>query len=790
MKKKLFLIGIFLLMILPINAKAYGIENYFINATIESDGDLLVEEYFNMTGSYNGFERIINYKNSNAYSFDPNSYSYGGSKLHNGDNLEILEVRGVPVNSNFNFNNIGGDVFDKVSSASKGDYGVYTVDYSSDGRSVLIYNPSSYDNAFYIKYRISNIAIRHNDVGELGWNLVGNQLTESVGTLRAYINIPGNTNVKAWAHGPLNGKVEIINPNKVLVSINGLYSNQAVDVRTTFDLDVIKDSNKLSNVEALNKILLYEEDKANQANYEREQKDKMNIYYAEQALAQFEVNITRSNYDNAKYCISNVYDEEVKARFLERLEATKIELDKIEEKKARDDILYAYDNLTYKNYINAVESVSILDNEEVKLELEKELDKILDLLKEAEKKLEIKNYTLGSILFIITGVLGYFIYKLYRKDPMTNFNHQYFRDIPSDISPETVSYLFSKKISNKALSASMIELVRKKIITVEKISGKNYRLSRDYNYTNLTPAESKLLELIFHGNDSVETKKMNSYAKKNYDAYISNWNDYHDSAKKLARSYNYYESDVVNNKMEDSKISDLLNPKILLILFVFFVFAPHIVFPIFIIYILFIFIRNIFRKIVKGVFDVRKVFFTIGLIIIGFISFIKMLLIMTTQHFYISSILLFILLVVGSIIFIVMLFNKKKRTLEGAEEYNKWKALNNFLNDFGRFQDKEAISVVLWEKYLVFATLFGCAETILKYMKLAMPEDPNGYVSTYTDLYYTNKYISDTVISSHSSAQSAYSAAHSSSSSSGGGGGGGFSSGGGSFGGGGGGGRF
>lgn len=143
MLKKLVLLLVIMLM--PCMVKAYGIENFYIDATIEKNGDILVEEYFNLDGSFNGFERIIEYKNSDLYSFDPNMTSFGGSLIHNGDGLDILEVRAVPVDSSFTFDNIGGDIFTKTTSAKKGDYGVYEVNSKTNGYSVLMYNPSSYN---------------------------------------------------------------------------------------------------------------------------------------------------------------------------------------------------------------------------------------------------------------------------------------------------------------------------------------------------------------------------------------------------------------------------------------------------------------------------------------------------------------------------------------------------------------------------------------------------------------------------------------------------------------------
>ena len=71
MKKFLGLLTI--ILFLPILVLADGVEKYYINATIESNGDLLVEEYFTLSGSYNGFERKINFTNPSAATFNPNA---------------------------------------------------------------------------------------------------------------------------------------------------------------------------------------------------------------------------------------------------------------------------------------------------------------------------------------------------------------------------------------------------------------------------------------------------------------------------------------------------------------------------------------------------------------------------------------------------------------------------------------------------------------------------------------------------------------------------------------------
>lgn len=116
------LIVIFSIFPFFVNASTYGIENFYVNGTLEENGDLIVEYYFNMNGSYNGIELGIDYINNKLSEFDANASSYGASKLNNGTGIEILEVLGVSINSDFNFENITGDTFKLTTSANKGDY--------------------------------------------------------------------------------------------------------------------------------------------------------------------------------------------------------------------------------------------------------------------------------------------------------------------------------------------------------------------------------------------------------------------------------------------------------------------------------------------------------------------------------------------------------------------------------------------------------------------------------------------------------------------------------------------
>lgn len=120
------------------------------------------------------------------------------------------------------------------------------------------------------------------------------------------------------------------------------------------------------------------------------------------------------------------------------------------------------------------------------------------------------------------------------------------------------------------------------------------------------------------------------------------------------------------------------------------------------------------------------------------------------------------------------------------EEAIKLKGLKNFLEEFSRIDDKEAIEVNMWEYYLIYAQILGIADKVAKQFKKLYPEliENNEYGYTYSDFIFIHAI-------SHTGMTSAiFSKSRAESYSSGGGG---FSSGGGgggSFGGGGGGGGF
>jgi len=129
----------------------------------------------------------------------------------------------------------------------------------------------------------------------------------------------------------------------------------------------------------------------------------------------------------------------------------------------------------------------------------------------------------------------------------------------------------------------------------------------------------------------------------------------------------------------------------------------------------------------------------IGIIIsiISIITSVTLISITTKYPIFlgISSILLMITgIIAGSIgnIFIGL-------TQKGVNEKEEWRALEKYLKDFSLLKEKEVPDLILWEKYLVFATMFGIADKVLKQIKVIYPQDIDKNVflgTTYMNLMY------------------------------------------------------
>lgn len=250
-----------------------NISNYYIDLKVEKNGDVTVEELFILEGSFNGYERII-YHTGSTNKFDGSLSAFEGSDLYNGASIIIKEVKSISIsNPTFSAIQNKGTHFKEVSYASSGDYGLYTVNNNSLGKTIRIYNPSyKGQRGFYIKYVITNMAIVHNDIAEIGFNLFTKEQKEDIDNLEMHIHIPNNQKeLRAWGHGPLWGETKNIGKDEIHLYIQNIEARTPLDIRFVFDKNIVLDSRKKSHVDGLPSILTVEGKKAEEANQLREQ---------------------------------------------------------------------------------------------------------------------------------------------------------------------------------------------------------------------------------------------------------------------------------------------------------------------------------------------------------------------------------------------------------------------------------------------------------------------------------------------------------------------------------------
>ncbi len=64
----------------------------------------------------------------------------------------------------------------------------------------------------------------------------------------------------------------------------------------------------------------------------------------------------------------------------------------------------------------------------------------------------------------------------------------------------------------------------------------------------------------------------------------------------------------------------------------------------------------------------------------------------------------------------------RRRSRQGNELYAQYEAVRNYLKDFSRLNEAPPQSVILWNRFLVLAVLFGIAEEVIEQLRVRMPE--------------------------------------------------------------------
>ena len=341
-------------------------------------------------------------------------------------------------------------------------------------------------------------------------------------------------------------------------------------------------------------------------------------------------------------------------------------------------------------------------------------------------------YSWVLIILVIGGSI--LVYLKYAKSPKSSYYSKYNREFIDEYNVEVIDYLMKRQITPNALSASIMNLIYKKNISAKEIPSD--KKVKDYEFTlensnNLNGSESILTQFLF---DTVGEGKVNEKGAKTFTTVdLKKYAGGNKTCSSFIKSYTNWKSSVLQDGIgqkffETSKVPKLIGTGILLL------------------------------------------------------AIILLFLIIQFETDYIPS---YVAIMLAVIFFIISLVVYKK-TIRGSEHYTRWKAFRNFLDDFGAFELKELPEIILWERYLVYATIFGLADKVEKSMNVRIKEmDMSSLASDYYPTFYyihigpsIHASFNNAINSAYHQQSANYANTHSSRSS-GGGFGGGFSSGGG-----------
>ena len=259
MKKIRFVLVIlifFIILLLSerVQAKDYSIESIDMQVEIQKNGDLKIDQtlQYNFNGSYNGIYITIPYGvNDTKYDEIRKQTSLVNDSFYNASEVQINKV------------SVTGNMFKLTDYAINGQNQVYTVAEENNIRKIKIYSPTTNSSkTFFISYTLKDVAVKHNDIGEIYYNFIGGAWDKDIKRLNIDIKLPNNTskeNLYAFAHGPENGVVTIENANQINLYVENVKSGEYVAGRVLCNLDNISKSLKKSDKMGLRAIMQEEE---------------------------------------------------------------------------------------------------------------------------------------------------------------------------------------------------------------------------------------------------------------------------------------------------------------------------------------------------------------------------------------------------------------------------------------------------------------------------------------------------------------------------------------------------
>ena len=192
----------------PVGARSYSLDEVVVSARVDRDGSLWIDE-------------------TRTYTYD-GRYSWAEFRL------PLDRVGRV---SDFSLTE-GDRAFAPGTDDAPGTYRLESSDEEMHVR--WHYAAEDETRSFRLRYRISDAVDLHADVAEIHYQFVGVINPQAIGRVTVELELPRAAafdEVRAWAHGPLNGRVELQDSGRLSFDIAPLPAREMWEARATFPVD-------------------------------------------------------------------------------------------------------------------------------------------------------------------------------------------------------------------------------------------------------------------------------------------------------------------------------------------------------------------------------------------------------------------------------------------------------------------------------------------------------------------------------------------------------------------------
>jgi uncharacterized membrane protein len=307
-------------------------------------------------------------------------------------------------------------------------------------------------------------------------------------------------------------------------------------------------------------------------------------------------------------------------------------------------------------------------------------------------------YSILAVLMLISIIIPVLIYLKYGREPKSNYNAEYERELPTNDPPAMINALsgkgFGKNVGEPNMDgfqATIMDLINRKYLTIvdaepDKKGKKSINLKmNEISHDDLNKFEKDVIRFLnnFKYDGVISLDKMKKDLKNR------------ENAKSFKSIYDLWRADLKTEFLSGEKLKK------------FFIDTGN---------------------------KYMKLYGIIAVIVAGVAFFLSISDTLPAANYILTASI--VLGVVGIISLVLPPKIAGRWTVYGVEYDAKWQNFKRFIKDFSLIKEYPPESVAVWNQYLVYATALGVADKVRKSMEMSLPSDDLNRSDIYLFHYY------------------------------------------------------